>query len=77
VQDQKIMPEPLSDAMLEAEFRTLAARAGVPIPEERMPAILLGYSDFRSQLALLRGQGRDHTAEWSNIFRMLVPGAHA
>ena len=71
------MPEPLSDAALEAEFRTLAARAGVTIPEERMKAILLSYSDFRSQLELLRGQGRDHTAEWSNIFRMLVPGANA
>jgi len=71
------MPDPLSDQALEAEFRTLAIRAGVPIPEARMAAILLGYKDFRSQLELLRGTGRDHTAEWSNIFRMLVPGANA
>ena len=71
------MPDPISEQALEAEFRMLAARAGVPVPEDRMPAILLGYADFRSQLELLRGTGRDQTAEWSNNFRMLVPGANA
>ena len=71
------MPATLDDAALEAEFRTLAARAGVPIPPERLPTILLGYRDFRAQLELLRGHGRDHTAEWSNVFRMLLPGETA
>jgi hypothetical protein len=68
------MPEILTEQVLEAEFRTFAARAGVTVPEERMRNILLGYADFRAQLELLRGVGRDHTAEWSNIFRLPTPG---
>lgn|GEM_PF-2608198 len=71
------MPEDLTPASLEAEFRTLVARAGVTVPEERMETILLGYADFRAQLELLRGVGRDHTAELSNVFRLPAPGGAA
>lgn len=68
------MPEPLASEALEAEFRTLVARAGVTVPEARMPAILAGYADFRAQLHWLRG-GRDHSAELSNVFSLPKPEA--
>lgn len=68
------MPMPLDPAALEAEFRMLVARAGVPVAEERMPSILIGYAAFRADLELLRN-GRDHTSEMGNIFRMPLPEA--
>jgi hypothetical protein len=71
------MPVNQSESGLETEFRILAARAGVTVPEERMANILLGYADFRAQLELLRGAGRDHTAELANVFRLPVPGTPA
>jgi hypothetical protein len=68
------MPAPLDAAALEAEFRLLAARAGVPVPEERMAAILIVYNAFRADLELLRAT-RDHTSEMGNIWRMPVGAA--
>lgn len=69
------MPAPIDAAALEAEFRMLAARAGVPVPEERMASILTGYAAFRADLELLRAAGRDHTSEMGNIWRMPTEGA--
>jgi hypothetical protein len=74
------MPTALTPDELEAEFRMLVARAGVTVPEERMPSILAGYAAFRGDLELLRHANgnpetptRDHTSEMGNIWRM--PGA--
>lgn len=74
------MPPELTAEQIEAEFRTLITRAGVPVPEERMPSILAGYTAFRADLERLRHANgnpetptRDHTSEMGNIWRM--PGA--
>lgn len=59
---------PGADAIA-AEFAMLTARAGVTVPEERLPGLLAAYADFRGQLALLHAP-RTHLIEPSNIFAL-------
>ncbi len=59
----------LSPAMLEAEFQTFLARAGMELPAERRDVILTSYADFRAQMDVMH-MALDATQEPSNIFRM-------
>jgi hypothetical protein len=59
------MPE---DA-LAAEFDAFMKRAGITIPPDRRPAILAGYVDLLTQIALLHGR-YSHVAEPANVFRL-------
>jgi hypothetical protein len=52
---------------LEAEFDMLLAKAGMSVPEDRRPGILVGYADLRRQAELLRAQ-RPPFNEPANVF---------
>lgn len=59
----------MTPEMLEAEFETFLARAGMSVPAERRATVMAGYADFRAQMDLLHTR-RDATEEPSQLFRM-------
>jgi hypothetical protein len=63
------MPEPVTQAALEAEFDTLMARAGITVPQATRPSILAAFADLRGQIALLHAP-LPHTDEPAHVFRV-------
>jgi hypothetical protein len=47
----------------------MMARSGVTVPPARRSAMLDGYADLRSQMALLHGR-YSHVSEPANVFRL-------
>lgn len=59
---------------LKAEFLTLMARAGLRVPDERLPELLKDYADLREQLALLH-KGRSAAVEPASVYAIPQGGA--
>lgn len=61
----------MNEAELKLELSVLLAKAGVVVPDDRMPAVVAGYQDLKRQCALLR-QPRSASAEPSNTYSLVT-----
>ena len=61
------MPDTSPTASLKSEFLMLMARAGLSVPDERLPELLKDFGDLREQLALLHA-GRAAVVEPAHVY---------
>ena len=54
---------------LDAELDVYLRRAGLSVPPDRRPGLMVAFTELRGQLQLLRN-GRSAAAEPSNVFRL-------
>jgi hypothetical protein len=69
----ELAPDELPPDELAAEFDILMRRAGITVPADRRPAVLVSYADMREQIALLHNRYA-HTDEPANVFRLTPQG---